>query len=136
MKSNPFRSNAISRRRDGRTELQSCQSAPSPLKQRQRKGEQEGSESVEGWRDHSEGRGSGWGRSQDIRMMAGGGGFSAVIELVWLPVSWILNLPVKRFQHSRTPDTRRSASSGTAHTVHTTAWAHSYTEIMHPYDQR
>lgn len=37
MKNNPFRSNAISRRADGQTELQSCQSAPSLLKQRLRR---------------------------------------------------------------------------------------------------
>lgn len=72
MKNNPFRSNAISRRADGQTELQSCQSAPSLLKQRLRRGEH--GRGGEGWRDHSKGRGSGWGRSQDIRMMAGGEG--------------------------------------------------------------
>lgn len=36
MKNNPFRSNAISRRVDGETELQSCESTPSLLKQRAR----------------------------------------------------------------------------------------------------
>jgi len=51
--------------------------------------------------------------------MLGGAGYSAAIWLVWLPVSWILNLPVKCFQHSRTPDTKRRASAGTGHTVHT-----------------
>ena len=75
MKNNPFRSNAISGRADGQTEQRSCQSAPSLLKQRLRRGEHgRRGESGEGWRDHSKGRGSGWGRSLDIRMMAGGGG--------------------------------------------------------------
>lgn len=70
MKNNPFRSNAISRRADGQTELQICQSAPLLLKQRRRRVEHgRRGESGEGWRDHSKGRGSGWGRSQDIRMM-------------------------------------------------------------------
>lgn len=34
-----------------------------------------------GWRDHANGRGSGWGGSQDIRMMVffGGGGFCSDI---------------------------------------------------------
>lgn len=85
MKNNQFRSNAISRRAVGQTELQSCQSTPLLLKQRLRTAEHGEQERVEGWRDHSKGRGSGWGTSQDIRMMAsgvggvGGGGFSAVI---------------------------------------------------------
>lgn len=60
MKNNPFRSNAISRRADGQTEQQSCQSTPSLLKQRLRRGEHgRRGESGEGWRDHSKGRGSG-----------------------------------------------------------------------------
>lgn len=32
-----------------------------------------------GWRDHANGRGSGWGGSQDIRMMVLGGGFCSDI---------------------------------------------------------
>lgn len=83
MKNNPFRSNAISRRTDGQTELQSCQSAPSLLKQRQRRMKHgRRGESGEGWRDHSKGRGSGWGRSQDIRMMAGGGSSRGVLDFL------------------------------------------------------
>ena len=75
MKNNPFRSNAISRRADGQTEQQSCQSTPSLLKQRLRRGEHgRRGESGEGWRDHSKGGGRGWGRSRDRRMRVGGGG--------------------------------------------------------------
>lgn len=45
MKNNPFRSNVISRRTDRQTELQSCQYAPSLLKQRRsRAGEESGVE--------------------------------------------------------------------------------------------
>lgn len=72
MKNNQFRSNAISRRAVGQTELRSCQSAPLLPKQRLRTaehGEQERDGEIT-----SAGRGSGWGTSQDIRMMAGGGG--------------------------------------------------------------
>lgn len=78
MKNNPFRSNAISRRTDGQTELQSCTSAPhSSNKERG-----EGSMEVESWnRDWRGGmerslqrEGQTMGRSQDIRMIAGDGG--------------------------------------------------------------
>lgn len=73
MKNNPFRSNAISRRTDRQTELQRAVSLP-PLPAQTKTKERGGV----GWRDHSKGRGSGWGRSQDIRMMAGGGGWGGV----------------------------------------------------------
>lgn len=75
MKNNQFRSNAISRRAVGQTEPRSCQSAPLLPKQRLRTAEHGEQERVE--RDGeiiSAGRGNGWGTSQDIRRMAGGGG--------------------------------------------------------------
>lgn len=87
MKNNQFRSNAISTRGDGQTAAElSVHPLAAQTKTEDSRAQRTG-EIGKGWRDHSEGRGSGWGASQDIGMMAGGGGWIFCSDIAGLAPS-------------------------------------------------